>query len=199
MSRVVPVYLKGRQNIDFAMLNNTHCWRIWTLGLLEVVCTLLALPLTGKVSSQFKGFIIAALCLYANIQNIIQEKNNLITWQKKKEKKKSQMNSILYCLKSPIFLSLVKSNDKFSKASVTILDDIVEPFCLPPPPIHLFLWLHTERVSSMGWKNSNAFIKTIIEHETQSKEGILYTALQSSSVPLCPRNVCETVCVCAHM
>lgn len=109
------------------------------------------------------------------------------------------MNSILYCVKSPIFLSLVKSNDKFSKASVTILDNIVEPFCLPPSPIHLFLWLHTERVSSIGWKNSNAFIITIIEHETQSKEGILYTALQSSSVPLCPRNVWNSVCVRAHV
>lgn len=77
--------------------------------------------------------------------------------------------------------------------------------CLSPPSSYtsIFLWSHTGGVSGKGRKqNSNAFIKTIKEQRWHSKEGVLYTVPQSSSLRLSsspskdPGSTCNCVCVC---
>lgn len=78
----------------------------------------------------------------------------------------------------------------------------IHRICLPlllPIPL-FFLVFQTENTSSMWWKNSNAFIKTIRGQETQSKERVLYTAPLSSPVPLSiyPRSISNCVCMCVN-
>lgn len=65
-------------------------------------------------------------------------------------------------------------------------------------PIHLFF---CGRTLKARWKNSNAFIKTIREQERQSKEGVLYTVPQSSSLrfSIYPGSMCNSVYVYGRM